>query len=142
MWKPGRSTLPLIALLLSPVILGGQQQTVPPPAAGLWHLLAAEEAEQPLPEHRSDFRLQPSPAPFKAAMVNRVTGADMPLAAATFDGKIMRLQMQARAGTAQSEMPWLQLTWDGARFHGGWVDKDGKLVDGPAGHLKLIKGKQ
>jgi hypothetical protein len=144
MWKPGRSTLPLFALLCSPVLLGGQQQTVSPPAAGLWHLLAADQAEQPLPEHRADFRLQLSPAPFKAVMVNRVTGEDMPLAAATFDGKILRLQMKTSGETAQADMPWLQMTWNGTRFDGGWVDKDGKPPASAPGlpPMKLIRGKQ
>ena len=140
MWKATRSPLLLFPLLLAPVTLGGLQQTIPAPAAGVWHLLAADEPEKPLPEHRVDFRLQTSATPFAATMINRLTGEDIPLAAATFDGRTLRLTLRGDGSVPQADMGWLQMTWNGTRFDGGYVDKEGKLRAGPAGKLKLIKG--
>jgi hypothetical protein len=111
------------------------------PASGLWHLLAQEDNETPVPEHRMDIKLWVSPGPFKAAWVNRVTSDEMPYAAASFDGKLLRLQFPAPAGQSQAEMGWLQMTWNGTRFDGGYVDA--KFQPVPKGRpLKLVRSKE
>ena len=58
-----------------------------------------------------------------------------------FDGKVIRLQFQAPAGQSQAEMGWLQMTWNGIRFDGGYVD--GKYQPLPKGRpLKLVRSKE
>jgi hypothetical protein len=71
-------------------------------------------------------------------MVNRVTGQDMPevIASTTFDGRKLRLEMK---GDVQHV--FLDMTWDGTRFEGMYVDTGGKPVSG-AIPLKLIRSRQ
>ena len=109
------------------------------PEAGLWHLVPADSDEKAVPNHRVDIRLYPSPAPFRAAMVNRQTNADMPYAVATFDGRRLRLQMRAEAGRSQAEMPWLSMDWNGSRFEGTFLEPNGAPTEGSI-QLKLIRG--
>ena len=117
-----------------------QQKAATPAPSGLWHLLAADEKEEVIPQHRMDIRLYPSPAPLRAAIVNRVTGEDMPYSTAEFDGTTLRLGR--RIGQAGSEdVSWLQMKWDGVRFVGGYVDGKGNSIPG-AVPLKLIRSKQ
>ncbi len=123
---------------LAPV--GQARQDSTGPAAGLWHLVAKDTDEQNIPEHRMDLRLYPSPAPFRAVIVNRVTLEDIPYAVATFDGRTLRLQMRAHAEQAQASIAWLEMKWNGTRFDGGYVDGDGKAVP-RAVALKLIRAK-
>jgi hypothetical protein len=111
------------------------------PAAGIWHLIPRDADEQNIPDHRMDLRLYPSPAPFRAAIVNRNTKEDIPYAVATFDGRTLRLQMRAGAGVTQAEMPWLQMTWYGTRFDGSYVDANGQPIAGLIS-FKLVRAKQ
>jgi len=84
-----------------------------------------------------DIRLYPSPAPFRAAIVNRNTNQDMPYSVVEFDGKTLRLGHDTADRGAESRR-WLQLAWDGSKFTGGYVDADGKPV-APAIPMKLIR---
>ena len=75
----------LVVLMSGLVMSAIEAQTpTPAPASGLWHLLAQEDQETPVPEHRMDIKLWVSPGPFKAAWVNRVTNEETPYAAASF----------------------------------------------------------
>jgi hypothetical protein len=111
------------------------------PAAGLWHLVPQDADEQAVPQHRMDIRLYPTPAPMRAAIVNRVTNEDMPYAAVEFDGKVLRLGRPSNVPGASGAIVWLQLTWDGVRFRGGYVDDKGAPVRS-AVPLKLIRSRQ
>lgn len=113
-----------------------QTQELLAPGAGLWHLVPKETDEQNIPEHRVDIRLYPTPPPFRAAMVNRGTGQDMPniIASTSFDGKKLRLEMKG------DRQVFLDMTWDGTRFEGMYLDAAGKPVE-KAIPLKLVKAR-
>jgi hypothetical protein len=111
-----------------------QTAELPPPAAGLWHLLAKDEPEEPIPQHRVDIRLYPTPAPFRAAMVHRGTGQDMPdvITSTSFDKRKLRLEMKGERHV------FLEMTWDGKRFEGTYLDAAGRPLQGSI-PLKLVK---
>jgi hypothetical protein len=126
--------LVVLAVLPSVTLAMTQTKELPPPAAGLWHLLRTNEDEKNIPEHRVDVRLYPTPAPFRAAMVHRGTGQDMPemIASTTFDGRKLRLEMKG------DRHVFLEMTWDGKRFEGMYLDPAGKPLPGSI-QLKLVK---
>jgi hypothetical protein len=124
----------VLAALPSVTLAMTQAKELPAPAAGLWHLLQKNEDEQNIPQHRVDIRLYPTPAPFRAAMVHRGTGQDMPerITSTTFDGRKLRLEMKGdRHG-------FLEMTWDGKRFEGTYLDPAGKPFPESV-PLKLVK---
>ena len=113
------------------------QQTPPAPAAGLWHLIEADADEKDIRQHRLDIRLYPTPAPFRAARVNRNTNEESPYSLVEFDGKTLRLVFDPE-GLGPAARTWLKLTWDGVKFTGNFVDGQGKPVANPI-PLKLIR---
>ena len=118
---------------------GVARQSQSAPASGLWHLLPADADEQVLPQHRLDIRLYVSPAPFRAAIVNRNTNEDMPYAVAEFDGKKLRLGQRPQSPDGADSVVWLQMVWDGVRFTGGFVDDKGDPMPRTV-PMKLIRG--
>ena len=102
---------------------------------------ASSTDEQSIPEHRMDLRLYPTPAPFRAAIVNRGTGDDIPYPVAMFDGKTLTLQMGTHDGPPNAGTPFLRMTWDGTRFEGTYVDAAFQPVP-KAVQLKLIKSQK
>jgi hypothetical protein len=94
--------------------------------------------ELAIPQHRMDIRLYPTPAPFRAAIVNRVTNEDMPYSAVEFDGKVLRLGRRLETPDGAAATSWLQLTWDGTRFVGGYVDERGQPLPSAVA-LKLVR---
>ena len=135
MWtSTGLGVAGLFGLLLA---VGGAQQPAAGPTAGLWHLLPADTDEEEIPQHRLDIRLYPTPAPFRAAIVNRNTNEDMPYAAVEFDGQTLRLGSDA-PGRGPEARIWLNLTWDGVKFTGGFFDAQGKAMPGP-NQPKLVR---
>ena len=124
----------VLAALPSITLAMAQTKELPPPAAGLWHLLRATEDETNIPEHRVDFRLYPTPAPFRAVGVHRGTGQDMPekITSATFDGRRLRLEMKG------DRHVFLEMIWDGKRFEGRYLDPAGKPLPESI-PLKLVK---
>ena len=104
--------------------------------SGDWHLVDASAPDQPLPQHRMDLRFEGTETQFRAAILNRVNGEEIPLAKAVWNGADLRLQMYAPHGQAQANMPWLVMTRIGARFEGRWHSHEGD----PMGRaLKLIQ---
>jgi hypothetical protein len=49
--------------------------------------------------------------------------------------------MRAGTGVTQAEMPWLQMTWNGTRFDGSYVDANGQPTAGSI-PFKLVRAKQ
>ena len=129
-----------LAALPSLTLAMPQTKDLPAPAAGLWHLLARGEDEVNIPDHRMDLKLYPTPEPFRAAIVNRVTGEDIPYAVAVFDGKTLTLQMGTHGGPPNPGMPFLRMTWDGTRFEGTYVDAAFQPVP-KAVQMKLVKSR-
>lgn len=126
----------VLAVLPSVTLATTQTKELPPPAAGLWHLLQKNDDEKDIPLHRVDFRLYPTPAPFRAAMVHRGTGQDMPesITSATFDGRKLRLEMKG------DRHLFLEMAWDGTRFEGMYVDPAGKPLPESI-PLKLVRSR-
>lgn len=104
--------------------------------SGDWHLLDASAPDQPLPQHRMDLRLEGTDTHFRAAILNRVNGEEVPFARAVWNGSELRLQMHPPPGQEQPNMPWLVMTRIGTRFEGRWFGQQGDPME-PA--LKLIQ---
>jgi hypothetical protein len=85
-----------------------------------------------------DLRFETEGVQFRAAILNRVTGEEMPLAGAVFDGSELRLQMHAPPGKEQRDMPWLVMTRIDERFEGHWQNVQGEVM-GPK--LKVVRAK-
>ncbi len=130
------------SLIAFPVAVLIAQQNTPAPASGLWHLLAVDANEEAIPQHRVDIRLDMSAAPIRAAMVNRATNEDLRrFSVAQFDGKTLRLGQRSEVPGSEGRLVVLQMTWDGTRFSGLYVDEDGKPMPGSVA-LKLVRAAQ
>ena len=106
--------------------------------AGNWHLLDAGADEQNIPHHRMDLRFEGEGAQFRAAILNRVTGEQIPLAGAFFDGSELRLQMHAPPGREPRDMPWLTMTRIDDTFEGHWRNVQGEMM---GLRLKVVRAK-
>jgi hypothetical protein len=130
------------SLVALPGAIAMAQQNTPAPASGLWHLLAFDASEEVIPQHRVDIRLYLSPAPIRAAMVNRATNQDMqPFSVAEFDGHTLRLGQRSENPGSQGRLVVLRMTWDGVRFAGRYVDDEGTPMPGAVA-LKLVRSTQ
>lgn len=134
-----RNWFVVVALIVASGAIAAARQNAPAPQSGLWHLLQASEREAPLPGHRVDIRLSMSPAPIRAAMVNRATGADLaPYPLAEFDGETLRLGERSQIAGSVGQLVVLRMKWDGVRFTGHYVDEKGEPIAGGV-VLKLVK---
>jgi hypothetical protein len=106
--------------------------------AGKWHLLNAAADEIHIPHHRVDLLFKMDQEHLAGAILNRVTGEEMPLAEVNFDGSILQLRMCARSETEPSSMPTLVLSAGKDRFEGQWREEDGEVFDAK---LKLIRAR-
>jgi hypothetical protein len=88
--------------------------------AGQWHLVAAECAEDELPEHRVDLVFHDEPAGLRGAILSRVDGREVPLHSVTLNGPELRLRMSVPQGQPDVEMPCLVLRSVADRFEGAW----------------------
>jgi hypothetical protein len=103
--------------------------------AGDWHLLDIGADERSIPQHRMDLRFQAQGEQFRGAILHRLTGEEMLLAEAVFDGSELRLQMQPPPHQERASMPWLVMTRNAERFEGYW-HLQGEAI-GP--RLKLVR---
>ena len=130
----------LVGLVLAVGFLSGQAspapvaQTTPAPVSGLWHLLALNADETPLPDihHRMNVRLWLPPQDVRAAMLHPLSMQERPFPEAAFDGRTLRIRQQPDN--------WLVMTWNGKRFEGASVDDQGQPKPG-AQPMKLIPAK-
>ena len=128
----------VLAVIPSVTLAMTQTKELPAPQAGLWHLLLQGQDEKNLPDNRTDLRLYPTPAPFRAAIVNYATGDEFPYPVAVFDGRTLTLQMGAHGGGSLPGTPLLRLAWDGTKFEGTYVDPAFQpLAKSP--RLKLVR---
>jgi hypothetical protein len=99
------------------------------PIFGKWHLLMANEDEVNVPQHRVDFVFRDVQGQLRGAVINRATGADIPLGSITFDGKTLALTLEGANGAT------LIMTPNGSKLEGQyWVS--GKQAGVP---LKLVR---
>ena len=107
-------------------------QTMPAPVSGLWHLLALDADETPLPDihHRMNVRLWLPPLEVRAATLHPLSMQERPFPETAFDGRTLRIR--------QRPDNWLVMTWNGKRFEGRSVDEKGQPL---GGRLKLIPAK-
>jgi len=99
------------------------------PIFGKWHLLMANEDEVNVPLHRVDFVFRDVQGQLTGAVINRVTGEDIPLGSISFDGKTLALTLDGGSGTT------LVMTPNGSKLEGQyWVS--GKQAGVP---LKLVR---
>ena len=116
-----------------------QSQTNAVILAGKWHLLDSAADESTIPHHRVDLIFKTDGEQLKGAMLNRVTGEEMPLAEVGFDGSTLQIQMQASSEIEQAAMPTLVMTALGDKWEGHWRNSDGE--DPVNMRLKIIKAR-
>jgi hypothetical protein len=79
---------------------------------------------------------------FHGAMVNWVTGVEIPLAYLHFDGSTLKLQMkpdEASRAAVKEEIPTLIMTAVENHFEGYWKNANGERLGGPlAPKLKMV----
>jgi hypothetical protein len=100
--------------------------------SGKWHLLQGSDDEVNVPGHRVDLVFRSEQNVLTGAVINRLTGADIPLASLNFDGNILTLEM---ANSRYSVPTILTMTSKGGKFEGYWMR--GKTEIGPM--LKLVR---
>jgi len=105
---------------------------------GDWHLLAVNDDEINVPQHRMDMRFRNNSGALTGAIVSRNDASEIALASAGFEGSTLHFQMEAPAGRTQAEMPTMIMTWNGNRFEGSWTSASGEKT-GPV--LKLVKAR-
>jgi hypothetical protein len=103
---------------------------------GNWHLVDIAADERNIPQHRMDLRFETRGEQFRGAILHRVTGEEMLLAEAVFDGSELQLQMYAPPDKEQADMPWLVMTRIAGKFEGQWQNLQGEAM-GP--RLKLVR---
>jgi hypothetical protein len=107
--------------------------------SGDWHLVHEDADEGQIPGHRMDLRFVDEPDRLRAAVLSRGTGQEMlVIHSASFDGRLLCLQLVAPDGQPQAAMPILEMRAAGETLRGHWLH-DG-LPLGPG--LKLIRAGQ
>ena len=83
------------------------------------------------------------PSGFRGAIVNWVTGDEIPLASLHFDGSTLELQMEPdEAGRAahKGETPTLEMKLVDDHFEGYWMNSVGEKLGGPlVPKLKMVR---
>ena len=106
---------------------------------GDWHQLHLDADEHDIPQHRMDLRFATREGTLRGAILNRNNGDEIPLAAAAFDGAVLRYQMAPPPqGPVPAEMPWMVMTRIADKFEGRWETSPGVAV-GPT--LKLVRAR-
>ena len=100
--------------------MGLMAQTTNNLIAGKWHLIQASDDEVNVPQHRVDFVFRAQGTALNGAVINRVTGGDIPLANLKLDGATLTLQMADSNGKAVPAI--LTMTVNGDRFEGYYLN--------------------
>jgi hypothetical protein len=108
------------------------------PIAGRWHLVDAHADDRNIPGHRVDLVLRGEAGDLSGAVLSRVGGQEMlALENVTFDGEVLRFQMQVFRGTTRGDMPLLVMRASGNAFEGHWTQNG--VVVGPL--LRLVRAR-
>jgi hypothetical protein len=105
---------------------------------GDWHQLDVDADEHDIPDHRMDLRFASHDGTLRGAILNRNTGDEIPLAAAAFDGAVLRYQMAPPPGHTAPALPWMVMTRVADKFEGRWETAPGVAV-GPI--MKLVRAR-
>jgi hypothetical protein len=106
---------------------------------GDWHQLDGDADEHNIPDHRMDLRFATRDGTLHGAILNRNTGDEIPLAAAAFDGAVLRYQMAPPPGAQPVALPWMVMTRVADKFEGRWETAPGVAV-GPT--QKLVRARR
>ncbi len=117
------------------VPIGKQKDSLTLDIAGKWYLTDLASDESVIPDHRVDFVFYKEGNEYRGTVLLR-SGVENPLASLQFDGTTVRLQMTARSGRPQDEMPWLVVNFVNNRFEGYYYNSPNTSV-GPK--LKLVR---
>jgi hypothetical protein len=105
-------------------------------AAHKWLLLGAEENPEEVPVHGVKFVFHDEPSGLRGAMVNWVTGDELPLATLRFDGFTLELQMKSDEDF-KGENPTLTMSLVDEEFEGYWMNIGGEKLLGKK--LKMVR---
>ncbi len=124
--------LPVASILLVAALMA-QAPNSALPISGKWHLIPGSSDEIHVQGHRVDLVFRGEQNALSGAVINRVTGEDIPLRSLQFNGSVLTLQM---AGTNPDSIPaTLTMIRKGDRFEGRWMR--GATEVGPM--LKLVR---
>ena len=118
------------------------QMSVGTLAVGGWLLTDADADPSDGPIHGVKLVFHNDHNGFHGAMVNWVTGVEIPLAYLRFDGSILKLQMkpdEAKRAAVKEEIPTLIMIAVENHFEGYWMNASGERLGGPlARKLKML----
>jgi hypothetical protein len=97
---------------------------------GKWCLIGESEDELNIPAHHGAFVFRQDGGSLRGALINRVTGAEVPLDRLQFDGTILQLRLPD-----QPIEYLLVMTRTGKKFEGSWMNAAERV--GPK--LKLVR---
>ena len=89
---------------------------------GKWCLIAETEDERQIPNHHVAFSFRGGEGNVQGAVINRVTGAEVPLPLLAFDGA----SLQVRLPDQPTEFR-LSLSPNGRKFEGFWMNATGTV---------------
>lgn len=96
---------------------------------GKWRLIDATEDEREISTHHVAFSFRAGEGNVQGALINRVTGAEVPLPLMVFDGSNLQLRLPDQPIDFR-----LSLSRNGHKFEGFWMNATGTV--GPK--LKLV----
>jgi hypothetical protein len=109
---------------------------------GKWLLLAAEADPEEGPVHGMKLVFYDAAGALRGAIVNWVTGAEIPLARIHLDGSTLELQMEPdepRRAALKGETPTLVMKLVDDHFEGHWMNSIGEKLGGPrVPKLKMV----
>jgi hypothetical protein len=117
------------------------QMSVGTIAVGGWLLTGADADPNVSPVHGVKLVFHNDHNGFHGAMVNWVTGDEVPLAHLHFDGSTLELQMEPDEASraVKEEIPTLIMTAVANHFEGYWMNASGEKLGGPlAPKLKMV----
>ena len=111
-------------------------------AVGGWLLTGADADPSNGPVHGIKIVFHNDHSGFHGAMINWVTGVEIPLAYLHFDGNTLELQMKPDEGSraaVKEDIPTLIMTAGESHFEGYWMNASGEKLGGPlAPKLKMF----
>lgn len=100
----------------------------PDAIAGDWHLLDESADERNIPGHRMDLRFRYDAGHLRGAVLSRLNGAEMPIVHdASFNGRVLTLQLAAPPDQSQAQMPLLLMHVVNDALVGQWEHGGAKM---------------
>ena len=102
---------------------------------GKWHLSPDPLIYNKVSAHRMDLVFYTDAGSLRGAILNRITGDEIPLAGVDFDGSNLKLTIEA---SEAKDVPMLTMKLEHGRFEGYWVRPPGQRI-GPK--LTLVRAR-